>query len=195
MESWILNGYTLEYDDDTHTYLVDGVIIPSVTQALKVKFGNKYDNVAPEVLRRAGERGTAIHKDIEDYCTKGVDAGSWGVRNYKFLQKHYDFIPICNEIPVIVARYGVPLVAGRLDLILDINGERAVADIKTTSTLDKEYLAYQLNIYRLGVLQCYPELGEISQLYGLHIREDKRKLIEIPVNEGIAWDILESEVI
>jgi hypothetical protein len=75
-------------------------------------------------------------------------------------------------------------------MILDIGGDRAVADIKTTSTLNKEYLAYQLNLYRLGVLQCYPDLGSITKLYGIHIREDKRKLVEIPVNEGVAWDIL-----
>ena len=195
MESWNLNGYTLEYDDDLHIYLVDGVIVPSVTQALGARFGNKYDKVAPEVLKRACERGTQIHKDIEDYCTKGVDLGSWGVRNFKFLKAYYDIKPIKNEIPIIVSKDGVPLVAGRLDMVADIRGNRAVTDFKTTATLDKEYLAYQLNIYRLGVLQCYPDLGNIKKLYGIHIREDKRKLVEIPVNEGIAWDILESEVI
>ena len=32
-------GHTLEYIDDSHTYLVDGVIVPSITQILKLKFG------------------------------------------------------------------------------------------------------------------------------------------------------------
>lgn len=191
MESWNLNGYTLEYDDDTHTYLVDGVIVPSVTQVLKVKFGGMYESVAPEVLKKAGERGTAVHKSIEDYCTKGIDLGTTEVRHFRFLKNYYDLKPVKNEIPIIVCKDDIPVTAGRLDMILDIGGDRAVADIKTTSTLNKEYLAYQLNLYRLGVLQCYPDLGDITKLYGIHIREDKRKLVEIPVNEGVAWDILE----
>lgn len=190
MESWNLNGYTLEYDDDTHTYLVDGVIVPSVTQVLKVKFGGMYESVAPEVLKKAGERGTAVHKSIEDYCTKGIDLGTTEVRHFRFLKNYYDLKPVKNEIPIIVCKDDIPVTAGRLDMILDIGGDRAVADIKTTSTLNKEYLAYQLNLYRLGVLQCYPDLGDITKLYGIHIREDKRKLVEIPVNEGVAWDIL-----
>lgn len=190
MESWNLNGYTLEYDDDTHTYLVDGVIVPSVTQVLKVKFGGMYTNVAPEILKKAGERGTAVHKSIEDYCTKGIDLGTTEVRHFRFLKSYYDLKPVKNEIPIIVCKDDIPVTAGRLDMIIDKGNDRAVADIKTTSTLNKEYLAYQLNLYRIGVVQCYPYLGDITKLYGIHIREDKRKLVEIPVNEGIAWDII-----
>lgn len=191
MESWNLNGYTLEYDDDTHTYLVDGVIVPSVTQVLKVKFGGMYTNVAPEILKKAGERGTAVHKSIEDYCTKGIDLGTTEVRHFRFLKSYYDLKPVKNEIPIIVCKDDIPVTAGRLDMIIDKGDDRAVADIKTTSTLNKEYLAYQLNLYRIGVLQCYPYLGDITKLYGIHIREDKRKLVEIPVNEGIVWDIID----
>ena len=190
MESWNLNGYTLEYDDDTHTYLVDGVIVPSVTQVLQVKFGGMYTNVAPEILKKAGERGTAVHKSIEDYCTKGIDLGTTEVRHFRFLKSYYDLKPVKNEIPIIVCKDDIPVTAGRLDMIIDKGDDRAVADIKTTSTLNKEYLAYQLNLYRLGVLQCYHDLGDITKLYGIHIREDKRKLVEIPINEGIAWDII-----
>ena len=38
MESWEIKGRTLEYFDESHTYLVDGVIVPSVTQLLSRKF-------------------------------------------------------------------------------------------------------------------------------------------------------------
>ena len=64
MESWEINGYTLEYDDESHTYIVDGVIVPSVTQILGVKFGNKYAGVNRSTLERAANRGTAIHEAI-----------------------------------------------------------------------------------------------------------------------------------
>ena len=190
MESWKINFYTVEYDDDTHTYLVDGVIVPSVTQVLNEKFGGKYAQVNPGTLERAANRGTAIHKAIEDYC-KGDEEllEIKEVRNFNFLKKIYEFNVIDNETPIVISRAGAPIVAGRLDLVLGIHGVTALADIKTVSALDKEYLAYQLNLYRIGYMQSYG--AEIKELYGVHLREDKRKFIKIPLDEGRAWDILE----
>ena len=189
MESWEINGYTLEYDDESHTYIVDGVIVPSVTQILGVKFGNKYAGVNRSTLERAANRGTAIHKAIESFCKYGKDSELKELHNFKFLMAYYDVRVLENEIPIVVTKDGTPIAAGRLDLLLDLNGDFTIADIKTTATLDKEYLAYQLNLYRIGYMQSYG--AEITQLYGVHLREDKRKLVNIPVNEGIAWDIID----
>jgi hypothetical protein len=190
METWQINGYTLEYDNESHTYIVDGLIVPSVTQILGVKFGNKYAGVNRSTLERAASRGTAIHEAIEKYC-KGDETQIEvkEVRNFRFLMNYHVLNVLENETPVIIAKDGTPIAAGRLDLILkDVNEERVIADIKTTATLDKEYLAYQLNLYRVGYMQSYGE--DIAQLYGVHLREDKRKLVKIPINEGAAWDII-----
>lgn len=189
MDTWQINGYTLEYDDESHTYIVDGVIVPSVTQILGVKFGNKYAGVNRSTLERAANRGTAIHEAIENFCKYGKYSELKELHNFRFLATYYEFRVFENETPIIIAKDGTPIAAGRLDLILDIKGDTAIADIKTTATLDKEYLAYQLNLYRIGYMQSYGI--EITQLYGVHLREDKRKLVNIPVNEGIAWDIID----
>lgn len=188
MEEWEINGNTLEYDDTTHTYLVNGVIVPSVTQVMQVKFGNKYEGIRSEVLNRAAERGTAIHKAIENYC-KGMDDGSKEVHNFNFLMNYYKIKPVKNEVPIILMVDNQPVIAGRLDLVLQENDTLSLADIKTTSQLDKEYLVYQLNLYRLGYMQSYGE--RIDKLYGLHLRGDKRKLVELPINEDIALELLE----
>jgi hypothetical protein len=188
MEEWEINGNILEYDDTTHTYLVNGVIVPSVTQVMQVKFGNKYEGIRSEVLNRAAERGTTIHKAIENYC-KGMDDGSKEVHNFNFLMNYYKIKPVKNEVPIILMVDNQPVIAGRLDLILQENDTLSLADIKTTSQLDKEYLAYQLNLYRLGYMQSYGE--RIDKLYGLHLRGDKRKLVELPINEDIALELLE----
>ena len=188
MEEWKINGNTLEYDDETHTYLVNGVIVPSVTQVMQVKFGNKYEGIRSEVLNRAAERGTAIHKAIENYC-KGMDDGSKEVHNFNFLMNYYKIKPVKNEVPIILMVDNQPVIAGRLDLVLQENDALCLADIKTTSQLDKEYLAYQLNLYRLGYMQSYGE--RIDKLYGVHLRGDKRKLVELPISEDIALDLLE----
>lgn len=178
-----IKGRTLEFDEETHTYLVDGVIVPSVTQILSKQFPNKYSDIPKDVLKKAAERGTAIHKSIEDYCNGKGDLEDRCVKNYRWLEKIYKFESVENELPIILD-IGGKTYAGRLDLILKINGVYAVADIKTTATLDKEYLGYQLNLYRLGVMQSYNY--QIEKLYGIHLREDTRKLTEIPV-KGEEW--------
>ena len=179
MEEWKIKNHTLEYVDEYHLYLVDGVKVPSVTQLLNRKFGHKYDAIPAETLKKAAEKGTKVHKAIECYC-KGFDDGSAEVRDFKFLQKYYKFDAVENELPIILT-FGGNTYAGRLDLILKINDGLAVADIKTTSTLDKEYLGHQLNLYRIGVEQSYDY--KIDSLYGVHLKDGKRKLVPIPIKE------------
>lgn len=181
MESWEIKGRTLEYDDASHTYLVEGVIVRSVTQLLSMKFGKKYDGIDADVLKAAADRGTAIHKAIEEYCKTGRNEDVPEVRDFKFLQHHYNFLVTGNEMPIILDFAGETY-AGRLDLILNMNPVDpcyAVADIKTTSTLDKDYLGHQLNLYRLGVEQCYDIA--IQELYGIHLKDGKRKMVKIPI--------------
>ena len=188
MDTWDINGYTLEYLDDEHIYLVDGVIIPSVTQILQTKFSSKYDNVSKQMLNNAAEKGTAVHKAIEKYCKTGEAEDMKEVRNFKFLQKKYKFNVLGNEVPIILFKDDIPIAAGRLDLVIDLDGKVGGADIKRTATLDKQYLAYQLNLYRIGYRQCYGVEWEF--LKGIHLREDTRKFVNIPVNENMAWQLV-----
>lgn len=181
-------GHTLEYYDEDHLYICDGVVVPSITQILKVKFGNKYNRVSGAVLNRAAEKGTAVHSAIESYCKHGTESELPELRGFKFLMKHYHFTPLANEVPVILFRDGVPIAAGRLDLVLEIDGKIGLADIKRTATLDKEYLAYQLNLYRIAYQQCYKT--PIEFLKGVHLREDTRKFVDIPINEEIPLELV-----
>lgn len=188
MDTWEINGYTLEYLDDEHIYLVDGVIVPSVTQILKAKFNSKYDNVSKKVLDNAAEKGTAVHKAIEKLCKTGEAEDIKEVKNFKFLQKNYKFNVLDNEVPIILFKDDIPIAAGRLDLVISIDDKVGGADIKRTATLDKQYLAYQLNLYRIGYRQCYGVEWEF--LKGIHLREDTRKFVDIPINENMAWQLV-----
>ena len=190
-----INGHTLEYFDDEHVYLVDGTITPSITQILKYKFGGKYNGVSKSVLQKASEKGTMVHEAIEKYCKYGYESDLPELRNFKFLQRVYKFDVLCNEVPVILSVDGEPVSAGRLDLVIEkigedgvLYGERGIADIKRTSTLDKEYLAYQLNLYRIAYQQCYGM--KIDFLKGIHLREEKRKYVDIPINEDMAIELV-----
>ena len=180
--------HTLEYYDEDHVYICDGVVVPSITQILKVKFGNKYNRVSGAVLSRAAEKGTAVHSAIEAYCKRGTESELPELRGFKFLMKNYKFTVRANEVPVILFRDDVPIAAGRLDLVLEIDGKIGLADIKRTATLDKEYLAYQLNLYRIAYQQCYRT--PIEFLKGVHLREDTRKFVDIPINEEIPLELV-----
>lgn len=189
METWEIKGHSLEYIDETHTYLVDGIIVPSITQIMKIRFGNKYSGVSNEVLNRAAENGTRVHEAIEKLCKSGEVEDIKEVKNFMFLQKHYKFEVVDNEVPIIIFKDDVPICAGRLDLVLKIDGLIGGGDIKRTSTLDKEYLTYQLNLYRIGYRQSYDIEWEF--LKGLHLRENTRKFIDLPINENMAWKLID----
>lgn len=189
METWTIKDYELEYIDETHTYLVDGILVPSITQILKVKFGNKYAGIDKEILNRAAEKGTMVHEAIEKLCKTGEVDDLKEVRNFMFLQKQYKFEVLENEVPIILFKDNKPIAAGRLDLVLKMDNEIGGGDIKRTSSLDKEYLAYQLNLYRIGYRQCYGVEWEF--LKGFHLREDVRKFVNIPINENAAWKLID----
>ena len=188
METVEIKGGVLEYIDETHTYLYDGVVLPSITQLLKVKFGNKYNGIPKEILERASVQGTAVHKAIEDYEQSGIESNLPELRNYKFLKKAYNFDCLKNEVPVVLFQDDEAVACGRLDLVLTEGEQIGLGDIKRTSALDKNYLTYQLNLYRIAYQQCYGT--EISFLRGLHLREDTRKYVTLPINENLVNEIL-----
>lgn len=188
METVEIKGGVLEYIDETHTYLYDGVVLPSITQLLRVKFGNKYNGIPKETLERASVQGTAVHQAIEDYEQNGIESELPELRNYKFLKRAYNFDCIANEVPVVLFQDGEAVACGRLDLVLTEGEQIGLGDIKRTSTLDKTYLAYQLNLYRIAYQQCYDT--RIEFLRGLHLREDTRKYVTLPINENLAHEIL-----
>ena len=69
--------------------------------------------------------------------------------------KNYKFEVAESEVPIIIESNDIPVACGRLDQVLKLDGKIGLSDIKTTATLDKEYLAYQLNLYRISYRQTY----------------------------------------
>lgn len=188
METFSIKGGTLEYFDETHTYLYDGLMLPSVTQILGVKYKNDYASVPPAVLNNAAQRGTAVHNAIENYNNSGYDDGSEAVRNFKFLQKQYGFEVLDSELPIVIFKDDMPIACGRLDMTMLIDGQTGIADIKTVSSLNKEKIAYQLNLYRIGLMQSYGVDAQFLKI--IHIRDGIRKVIDSPINEGMTWELI-----
>lgn len=165
-QSWEIAGHTLEYDDDSHLYICDGVIVPSVTQLLKRRFGNKYNGIPKYILENAARLGTMLHETIEEAELSGnAEAFEISVERqeikdefngYLSLKKQWKFQSEKNELPLVIPYKGQIIAAGRMDLLLsNRDGALGVADIKRTAKLDENYLAYQLTLYGRGVKYCY----------------------------------------
>ena len=55
----------LEFIEETHTYIYNGVILPSVSSILKQVFPLKYEGVPKKILENKSNYGTELHKFIE----------------------------------------------------------------------------------------------------------------------------------
>lgn len=182
-------GHNLEYIDDGHLYLVDGALVKSITQMLKYRFGSMYNAVSEKTLQTAAEKGTAVHEAIEMYCVTGQDDRTLKeLQNFKFLMKKYNFEVIRNEVPVILFDGDEPIAAGRLDMVLRKGGIIGGADVKRTSQLYKDYVTFQLNLYRIAYRQCYGV--EWKFLRVIHLREDVRRYVTIPIIEDETWQFI-----
>ena len=148
----------ISFDKQTHTYTNDGRLLLSVTEVIKrYVFPDLYSNVPDEVLAKAAERGTATHAIIEKYI-KGT------LTNEEYEENKSDVDAFVNEIDKRHLFLGQSecivsdseLLAGTIDIIGLFNegkGERVIiADIKTTSKLNIEYLQWQLSLY--SYLMC-----------------------------------------
>jgi len=189
-----IHGRTLEYLENEHLYLVDGIIVPrSITGLVTDKVGFKYADVDPETLKRAAERGTRIHDGISSVVLGLKEPETLEEKNFRFLLHHHHLEAVQTEIPVILFYHEDPVAAGRLDLVLrdTETGLLGGADIKTTATLDKDYLFWQLNLYRIAYYQCYG--AEWQFLRGIHLRDDVRKVQAIPINEEMTMEFIQQK--
>lgn len=162
----------LEYIDETHTYLYNGVIIPSVSQILHEKvFPNKYKEVPEYILKAKAEYGTKVHNSVEMYeanintmqfeeafdTTKIALDLSYiqvvSLKEYICLKEKYNIQVLEQE--QLVCYKG--LYAGRFDMVAKINGKLCLVDIKTTAQLDLEYLSWQLSMYELAYGRKFDE--------------------------------------
>ena len=189
-------GHVVEYDDSTHSYIVDGIEVPSVTQLLKRRFGGKYDGIPKAVLENAARLGTMIHEAIEE-AEKG-DTDTYEppeevkdeYRSYRFLKKQYGFTCIGNEILVLIPHKGEIIAAGRMDMLVSSReGKTGVADIKRTSVLDENYLSYQLTLYALGLKHITGTEAEFGRC--IWLRKTERKYKAIPFCFDLVEELLE----
>lgn len=182
IKTYEYENYTLEFDDEAHRYIVNGIITPSVSKLLSLKFDD-YPNVPKAVLQAAADRGTEMHKAIEVYEKTGKESDLQEFRNYLFLKKHFKIENVENELPVAYFEDGLPVFAGTIDQVCEIDGALAINDFKRVSAPNKEKITYQVNLYRLAYNQTFGV--EVKALSFMQLRESVRKITQLPINEEV----------
>ena len=161
------------FDQEAHTYHLDGVELSGVTTMLKkMLFADKYAGISEEVLAKAAQYGTSVHEGVELFETLGADDGSLEVKNYRKLKEMAGFN--FEESEYLVSDNKT--IASSIDLVFtDHDGGVWLADIKTTyGGLDKEYLSWQLSVYAYLFERQNPGL-KVSGLIGIWLRKDECK--------------------
>lgn len=181
------------FNSEEHRYFLNGKELSGITGLLhKHIFADMYADVPPFVLERAAERGTMMHESIEL-----LDAGfepaesTLEIENYKRIKKEYGLSTTANEYIVTDKTH----FASGIDLVLsDKENNIILADIKTTSVLNTEYVRWQLSIYAYLFELQNPEL-KVHRLYALWLRGDKSEFVEVErIDTAIVKDLLKCEV-
>lgn len=177
------NSTDLEFIEETHTYIKNGIILKSVTQILQKLFPLKYENVPKKILEDKSIYGTELHKFIEIIEKKKPKKPLAYIKRYykpNIYQEESlkDYLKIKDKYKIEITdsekmiSYKM-LYAGTLDLKGYVNGKSAIIDIKTTYELDELYVAWQNSLYELAD-------GKVDELYCLWLPKGRLgKLVKL----------------
>lgn len=181
------------FRETDHTYWLGDKQLISVTRLLK-KHGlaTDYTGISEEVLEKAANKGTLVHKEIENYIKNG-EVG--------FTSELSDFIDITAELgftaedsEIILPAGEIPddkvddyFYAGTVDLIGKIGDGYALADLKTTAKVDKRAYAWQLALYErlCGV--------KFDKLYIFHLGKNSKAIPIERISDAEVDRLLECE--
>ena len=175
-----LNRSQVKFIAESHTYLLDEKLLQGVTGLIQRKcFPGEYDNVPEGVLSKAAERGHRIHSAIElydDYCTTTEDCPELEAYIAEQKKDTHKWLsePLGSEYIVSDnTKY-----ASAIDKVYHTRGGVILADIKTTYKLNKEYVSWQLSIYKYFFNLINPDV-EVKGLYAIWLRGDKCVIEEV----------------
>lgn len=176
----------LTFEEQTHTYRLDGVIIPSVSAVMEPLSRSTYRRVDDKTLDKAANKGSSVHSSIEFFINYGVEDVNPAHKGYfdAFLDwwnlRKPEVVGCENYVYHKIYRYG-----GTVDLLAYIDGKLTLVDFKTTSALLEKTCGVQLEAYA----QALKNHGiEVEQKMILHLKKTGKyaeKFFE--VNDKKRW--------
>lgn len=165
----------LTYDDESHSYQLDGRPVPSVTEIVSLITAKKYSETNPAMMAQAQRRGAEVHELCEmlDYSVEpeelDISPDLVGYVN-AYLTFLRDYRPEWEYVEKQVSTIDY---AGRVDRIGIIDGKRTIVDIKTTATmgrLSRLALLFQLYLYKEAVV--FTTELPVKALMGVQLKKD-----------------------
>lgn len=173
-----LNRTHVAFDQEAHTYTdtESGAIYKGITSTLLAHvLPNKYDGIPKEVLDKAAARGSLVHEDIELAESLGAEPTTEEGKNYLTLRDKHELKCLTCEYTVTDYQH----FATNIDAIYTASDtEVDLADFKTTSKLDKDYLSWQLSLCAMFFEANNPDI-KVRNLYGIWLRGDIAQVVPI----------------
>ncbi len=162
------------FDATSHTYLLGDKILSGLTSLMaKHSLSPDYSHIPEKVLMAAAEKGTAIHKLLQEYDEGNALLNEPLIEEYRNAIRDAGLTHIASEYLV----SDNEVVATFIDKVYDtgIPGVVDLADVKTTLKVHKRALAWQLGAN--GVLFERQNPGiKVRNVFCIHINKDERKL-------------------
>lgn len=135
----------IKFNSEQHKYTVDGEIKPSVSQIISWALHEDLSSIPEDLLRRATEWGTAVHKNTQLNDWGMLDLGDLPEVMVKSIQAWDDFVKDYDIIEI-EKMYYADGYCGTIDRVLEKDGKIYIVDIKTSSTLRRK-VGLQLSAY------------------------------------------------
>lgn len=145
MEKKSLISSPVVFNNERHTYTLNGHALSGVTPIVAWLFPDTYQGIPQSVLEQAAAHGSLVHSKIELYDSMGIepdDEFKEYTDSHKWLCEQWGLKIRCSEYLVSDEQN----IASCIDKVCEDN---SLIDIKTTSKLHKLNVVIQLSIYAM----------------------------------------------
>ena len=173
------------FDELEHTYTLDNKPLSGITSVIHTYIcPDKYKGISQRTLDAAAEHGHEIHNQVQ------MIVDGFGYANPALSVRDFFFWANKEKIEFIASEYLVSDEQHFASSIDIIDSDLNLYDVKTTSTLDREYLSWQLSIYAYLFERQNPKL-KVKELFGVHLRDGKARVIRVDrIDDAIIADLL-----
>lgn len=183
---------TLEFDNDSHTYRLNGAVVPSVTQILSPYTSLEFVN--PELLRRAAEFGNHVHEACHLFNLDALDRDSLDPELAPYVDAWALFLDTTGAV-VLLSEHRIAseqyAYAGTLDTVVWWGKSKRLIDIKSTAGVPKT-----VGPQTAGYANAYREqTGEtLRDRYCVQLRHDGTYRSH-KLSDPADWSIFQSALI
>ena len=163
------------FSEENHTYFLGEKQLKGITGMISRQlFPNKYRDIPEYILKKAAEKGSRIHGQCQFADVTGLPPESIEAINYIRERVNAGYKAFANEYTVSDNEY----FASNIDCVWEKDEKISLGDIKTTASLDREYLSWQLSIYAY-LFELQNPLIKVDKLFGIWLRGNKHEFVEI----------------